>query len=222
MDAFKVVLDGLSLWQYYVIDVSQQRKDVRAALELADLEVWSGAAVTQCDIVSLANLVKQEGLIENLNAFSKRFCATVRPRTAASLAKVAFVDINDKDALTEAWIRIVDVLNVDLYEEASQDLKAALEGIQNRVAYTRLNPDGPQLGEISERSVSRNLTATAHPYVSTANLLWKRISHDFQGMKGPPNILMPLSHSQITDGSGMPTLWSTSPSLHPKLIFAER
>lgn len=151
MGAFKAVMEGLSLWQYYVIDVSKQKADVRAALDFDDFEVWSGKPVKHSDVVSLAKLVKQEGLIENLGAFSKRFCATINPRTAASLATAAFVDVQDKDALTEAWIRVVDVINVELYEEANHDLKAALEGIENRVRYTRLDSNGPKLGEISER-----------------------------------------------------------------------
>jgi glycogen debranching enzyme len=151
MDALKSVLEGLSLWQYYVLDVSLEREEVRRALDLEDFETFTERPVANMDVLSLANFLKHEGYIQGLGSLSNRFCVKVDPGLAASMIKAAFVEIWDKDALVEAWVRVVDVLNADLYEEANQDLSAAIDGIRNRAAYTRLDANGPKLGDISAR-----------------------------------------------------------------------
>ena len=79
-----------------------------------------------------------------------RFALKVNPEKAASLIKAAFTNIEDEDALLEAWIRVVDVLNVPLYREWEEDTRVALENIKNRLSYTRLADHGPKLGEITE------------------------------------------------------------------------
>ncbi|KAF6752983.1 glycogen debranching enzyme [Ephemerocybe angulata] len=58
----------------------------------------------------------------------------------------------DPNALAEAWGRVVDVLNVPLYEEWEDDTRTAIEHVKNRIKYTRLDQHGPKMGEISKSS----------------------------------------------------------------------
>ncbi|KAG8899597.1 hypothetical protein FRB99_006561, partial [Tulasnella sp. 403] len=51
--------------------------------------------------------------------------------------------------LSEAWGRVLDVLNVDLYKEWEEDSRVALDNIRNRLKYTRLDEHGPRLGKIT-------------------------------------------------------------------------
>jgi glycogen debranching enzyme len=77
---------------------------------------------------------------------------------AGGLVKAAFVNItNDFDALADAWGRVIDVLNVPLYAEWEEDTKIALESVNNRLKYTRLEEGGPKMGEISDKWVDTYL-----------------------------------------------------------------
>ena len=59
-------------------------------------------------------------------------------------------ELGDEEALADAWVRVVDVLNVPLYREWEEDTRVALENMKNRLDYTRLAGHGPKLGEITE------------------------------------------------------------------------
>jgi glycogen debranching enzyme len=74
----------------------------------------------------------------------------VDAHVAASLVTAAFVEVQDVDDLADAWIRVVDVINVPLYLEWEEDTKAAVGNLKNRVRYTRLDNHGPKLGKISK------------------------------------------------------------------------
>jgi len=52
------------------------------------------------------------------------------------------------------WGRIVDVLNVPLYQEWKEDTKIALGNIKSRLKYTRLDEHGPRSGEITREYVA--------------------------------------------------------------------
>ena len=55
------------------------------------------------------------------------------------------------DALADAWIKIVDVINVPLYEAWQDDTRAAIDNIRNRTRYMRLDEHGPKLGPITKQ-----------------------------------------------------------------------
>ena len=137
-----------NFWQYYVLDVTRERESVKAAL--ADAPAWDGPDVAGKNVVELANVIKDSGDLDESKKLHARFALKVNPEKAASLIKAAFTDIEDEDALLEAWIRVVDVLNVPLYREWEEDTRVALENIKNRLSYTRLADHGPKLGEITE------------------------------------------------------------------------
>lgn len=148
MTAFQDYVKTLNFWQYYVLDVKAERESVKAALSANKTHPWDGVA--HKTVVELAELLRASGHVASIGTHEKRFGTRVEGSVAAGLVKAAFVDIQDTEALADAWVRVVDVLNVPLYEEWEDDTKAAMDGIKNRMKYTRLDEHGPKLGPITK------------------------------------------------------------------------
>ncbi|KDQ61755.1 glycoside hydrolase family 13 protein [Jaapia argillacea MUCL 33604] len=150
--AFQKHLKTLDLWQYYVFDVKRERVSVLDVLSQKLVPAWDGPDVAGKTVVQLAELVKSSKSVSGLGSFAKRYAPEVDPSYSAGLVKAAFTHLTGVDALADAWVRVVDVLNVALYQEWEEDTKVALDGIKNRLKYTRLDEHGPRLGEITKDS----------------------------------------------------------------------
>ncbi|CAA7267401.1 unnamed protein product [Cyclocybe aegerita] len=180
MNAFEKVVRGLSLWQYYVLDTTREKDSVKAALASGKIEPWSGPTVKGKDVGSLADILREEKKINGLGKFASRSGVGVDGGVAAGFVQAAFSELQDKEALANAWIRVVDVLNVPLYREWEDDTNVALSNVGNRLKYTRLDAHGPKLGEISKTNPVVELyftrlfpTPNADPLVySLANNGW--------------------------------------------------
>ena len=156
MGALTSTFESLRLWEYYALNVEAEKTSVKSAIASPTTVIpeWAGEAVTGRSVVDLANIVRAGGKIHGVSKYASRFGVHVDPHYAASLVTAAFSELDgDPGALAEAWGRVVDVLNVDLYSEANDDKKAALEAIRNHVKYTRLDDHGPKLREVSARCV---------------------------------------------------------------------
>ena len=151
--AFQNFVKGLELWQYYVMDVSHQRAAVRDAIVSGKYRPWAGPDIKGKTAVELSKIIDSLGKIKKLNSFASRFCVTADPDIAAAMIMAAFVDLTDPDTLADEWVKVVDVINVPLYQQWEEDTKIALQNIKNRVKYTRLDEHGPMLGEITKTYV---------------------------------------------------------------------
>jgi len=151
MAAFEQMLKKLDLWQFYVLQPSRERESVFSALCSDEIALWSGPPIEGKSVVELAQIVQSEDKIVGINALASRFGVHVRGDVAAGIVKAAFVDLQDHTALADAWVRVVDVINVPLYQEWEDDTRVALEHISNRIRYTRLDAQGPKLGEITRK-----------------------------------------------------------------------
>ncbi|KAG8884358.1 hypothetical protein FRB98_002437 [Tulasnella sp. 332] len=151
MKALTEDVKNLKLWQYYVVDTEKSVSDVKTVLKASTpIDAWSDASsVSGMDVVQLANLLKSTGKVDNLSAFASRGCVAVKPKVAASLIKAAFAHESDPEKLGEAWRKVVDVINVDLYKEWEEDTNVALENVKSRLTYTRLDEHGPRMGPIT-------------------------------------------------------------------------
>lgn len=155
MNAYTEVVKDLKLWQYYVLDVQRERESVHSALKSNKVASWEGPSVEGKSVVELADILRSSGKIIGLGQLGSRFGVSVDSGVAAGLVQAAFRDVTDLEGLSDAWIRVVDVLNVALYQEWEEDTKAAHDGVKNRLTYTRLDAHGPKLGEISKKYVSQ-------------------------------------------------------------------
>lgn len=151
ISAFEQDLRGLDLWQYYVLEPSREKKSVAASLESGDITPWTGPDIRGKAVTELAEILRSEQKILGLGLLESRFGPRVEGSVSAGLVKAAFIDIQEIDALAEAWGRIIDIVNVPLYKEWEDDTRAALDNIRNRAQYTRLDAHGPKLGEISKQ-----------------------------------------------------------------------
>ncbi|KAG6335732.1 hypothetical protein ID866_3356 [Astraeus odoratus] len=153
MEALAEHVKAKQLWQFYVLDVEAEKDALTRAFSLNAVVPWTGEDVTRKTVVELAKIVRSSGLIQGEGTLASRFAAHVDGEVSAGLIKAAFVTLdNDVGALVQAWSRVVDVLNVPLYEECNEDTRIALDNIKNRLKYTRLDEHGPKLGEISKDS----------------------------------------------------------------------
>jgi len=143
-------IKALNLWQYYVLDVRREKAAVQERL-VSSPAAWTGEAVVGKSVVELADLVRSSGKLDGVSSLAGRYTVRVDPGYASSLVSAAFKDVTNVEGLAEAWGRVVDVLNVPLYEEAASDLNTALEQIKGRLTYTRLEVNGPKLGEITAK-----------------------------------------------------------------------
>lgn len=147
----KEAIDAAQLWQYYVIDAPTSVKAVQQAASSGKVEKWNGEALEGKSPEQLACIaLETPGFVENLRAYSSPFCTTVAPERAAGFILAAFPSATD--AAGEHWGKIVDVINVDLYKECNDDLKAAQYNIRGRLRFTRIEEGGPKLGEINKKN----------------------------------------------------------------------
>ena len=151
VEGFESYLKPRNMWQFYVLDVKAERAAVADALSKKDVVPWSGVDVANKTVVELANILRDSGKVEGLRKLEGRFKTHVPGPVAAGLVQAAFVNLSDNAALADAWIRIVDVLNVPQYEEWNEDTKIALDSIRNRMKYTRLEENGPKMGPITAK-----------------------------------------------------------------------
>lgn len=149
---FQEYLKELNLWQYYVLNVDAERASVKRALDEGKVAVWDGPPIAHKDVAELAEIMRSSGKVHGLRKLEKKFGTFVDGPVAVGFVKAAFVDLgDDSDALADAWVRVVDVVNVPLYQEWEEDTKVALDNVKNRLKYTRLDEHGPRLGPISEK-----------------------------------------------------------------------
>ncbi|KAJ7583415.1 glycoside hydrolase family 13 protein [Mycena floridula] len=162
MDALRVVIKDLQLWQYYVLDVTREKESVKAALTSGKVTPWTGSDVSNKTVVELAETLHSSDKIIGHGQLASRFGVRVEPSIAAGLVKAAFVHLSSPEELSEAWGRVVDVLNVPLYEEWDEDDQVALKSITSRLRYVRLEL---KTGKITKNSMLFAETLLASPLV---------------------------------------------------------
>lgn len=146
----EAAINNVNLWQYYVFDVQTSVKEVAAALDSGSAKAWSGEPVQGRSVDQLAQVVKSSpGMIDNYRAWSARFCTRVDSAVAAGFVQAAYPGDNATD-LAAKWGKVIDVLNVDLYNECNDDVKAATDGVVGRLRFTRLEEGGPKMGAITK------------------------------------------------------------------------
>jgi glycogen debranching enzyme len=141
--AIRETIDSLNLWQYFVLDVAAEKGRIGSATA----KPWKGEDVSGKSDEALAEIAKKSGAVTGYRSLAGRFATKGDAAVAAGLVKAA----RPNEDPAAVWGKIADIINVDLYQECSADLKAAQEGIVGRLKYTRLEPHGPRLGEISIR-----------------------------------------------------------------------
>lgn len=129
-----------------MIDVQSSVKAVSGCLSSAT--EWKGESLSGKSLEQLAQILQPS--IQNYQAYSERYCSQIDPKLGAGFIKTAF-PADDDTTLASKWGKILDILNVDLYRECEDDLKAAEEGVIGRLRFNRLEEHGPKMGAISAK-----------------------------------------------------------------------
>ncbi|KZT59916.1 glycoside hydrolase family 133 protein [Calocera cornea HHB12733] len=227
VNALRDDMRALNFWQYYVLDVNGEKSKVKAALAAGKVPQWTGDSLAGKTVLEISQYLTNHGKVENLHAFSSRFCTHVEPSYAASLVKAAFTELKTPEELSEAWGRVVDVLNVPLYAEWEEDTRVALDNVSNRVRYMRLDSDGPKLGEISARTplvetyftrLPKNAQTAKHDptSLSVANNGWIWGADPLQNFALPPSKVY-LRREVIVWGDCVKLRFGSGPNDNPWL-----
>ena len=115
------------------------------------VSTWTGPNLAGKQTGELADIFRAEKKISGEGQLALRRGVHAEGPAAAGFVQAAFPDVHDNDSLVNSWIKIVDVLNVPLYREWEDDIKAAISNVENRLKYTRLDLHGPRLGVISKQ-----------------------------------------------------------------------
>ncbi|KAI9892846.1 MAG: hypothetical protein M1814_001005 [Vezdaea aestivalis] len=160
------VLQKIKLWEYYAVDV---RRSAEAATsrwvnndvvipphgfgggQFGGLDGVKGWSEKQKALFLSENAMKDDGRL------SGRYARHTDPQIAAGLLTVLYgrYDPNsskdaDKTAVQNEMLKILEVLNVPLYDEFDADKAAILEQLRNRIKYMRLDDNGPKIGPVTK------------------------------------------------------------------------
>ena len=159
IDALGEHVKTKKLWQFYVLDVEAEKAALVNAFSSNTVIPWTGEDVSGKTEIQLAEIVRSSALMQGMGTFASRYVAHVDGRVSAGLISAAFGNLeHDIDALAQAWARVVDVLNVPLYEEWEDDTRAALNNIKGGLKYVHLEDHGPKVGKVSKEYVMHSPT----------------------------------------------------------------
>lgn len=153
MEAVKQhVLGPLKLWQYYAIDVEAAKEGFRSAVQKQKNGNGSqpGAQITEAVIKEAASKLRASA-VKNEMALSARFGTAVDATEAARILQSEY-GFTDAQQATDFFSKVVDEINASFYATYDDDVKAIVSNLEGRVKFTRIDPNGPQLGKISEQS----------------------------------------------------------------------
>jgi glycogen debranching enzyme len=154
------ILPSLRLWEFYVVDVAAAKKAFSEAWSAGathangDLQDTTREKLSSLSSKELATEFAKRCLPADWNKLGARFHATIDTTAAVKFVEVLTGETpgeHSVDAATSALGRLLDSVNLSMYEMYDDDVKAILANTEQRVRYTRLEAHGPRLGEISAR-----------------------------------------------------------------------
>lgn len=151
MDGIKThVLEALKLWEFYVVDIEETLSQLQKYTETADsslVDIPEGL-ISGKEIRKLALWVKDNAVEPNFGKLGTRSSNKVNvPKFKALLRKLA-----DSDSTQEQeWAtKVLNELNLPLYQEYDDDSSAIMNQLYNRIKYLRIDGHGPKQGKITK------------------------------------------------------------------------
>lgn len=156
----EIVIDGIRLWEFYAIDVKANAKSVldswtagkvdRAATELPGIKQFQTLSLKE-----QARVIRENG-IPNLNQVRGKFGRAVDASFGAAVLTQLHGNYNESSsnlAQAEASMsKLLDEVNLPLYEEYDADLAEIMDQLFNRIKYLRIDDHGPKLGPVNKNS----------------------------------------------------------------------
>jgi len=167
MDGVKSkVINPLSLWQYYVVDVERDTNAIMQAWIAGQARFPDGSfsqaglrgldAVKDWPLKQKADWLVDHALVGG-DRMGERFRRRIDPANGAALLCALFGRYDsrtsstpDERAAQGACTAILNELNLPFYREYDGDCKEIMEQLFNRIKYVRMDPNGPKLGEVND------------------------------------------------------------------------
>jgi glycogen debranching enzyme len=182
-------IDKHKFWEYYVIDVERDTRDVLKAWREGGVEfpnddmVFGESGLSNRDAIRAWPLKRKADFIithslTGLDRLGERCRRRVIPAKFAAFMSVLagrrgsgeYTAEDDSEA--EAVCKeLLDEINLQYYREYDEDIATAVEQIRNRIKYVRLDDHGPKLGPINKANpliesyftrLPRNATTQKH------------------------------------------------------------
>lgn len=153
----KQVVDGIRLWEFYAINVKTDKKKI---LDAWIREKTDPKSIQQTDLSKFGELtLKEQGQLirEHGIPVSKqvhgRFGRSVDATFGAAVLTVLHGDYKQDTSEVEASLsKLLDAVNLPLYEEYDTDVADIMDQLFNRIKYLRIDDHGPKMGPVSKDS----------------------------------------------------------------------
>jgi glycogen debranching enzyme len=153
LDGIKIhVLGQLKLWQFYILNVNEHLYKLE--------DVWGNIDnfYEKIDIPNniisnlplLAQFFTENCKTKDFHILGHRFENKLDINKFANLlANLYGINSDFKSIIKENASKILDEINLPLYHEYDSDNDVICDQLFNRIKYLRLDPNGPQLGEVT-------------------------------------------------------------------------
>ncbi|KAJ3353015.1 hypothetical protein HDU83_007389 [Entophlyctis luteolus] len=204
------ILPGIRLWEFYVIDVNLALEEFKSLWNFA--ETFTGAGLNGASVKELAETLRKRGMPQVWH-FSKRFSRKVDAAVAVSLIKQIADAGKSIEEASEIYVKVLNELNEEYYKEFDDDRETIINNIWNRARYLRLDPQGPNLGLISEHVPFVDTYFTRLPLTVATHKLHpdaRCLANNGWIWNGDPlqNFAGPTSKSYLRREEDSPWLWN--------------
>lgn len=170
------IIPTVRLWEYYVVNVDG---DAHAAVDAwASGDGFKGSGLSGLDgfkhwsTKQMAGFLRQHGFF-GASELGSRFHRKIDAQVGAALLTNLYGHYGSVEESPDQVIpiqtmkKILDEINVSLYEEFNSDVAVILQQISDRIKYLRLDEHGPKLGEINSKNPLIESYFTRLPFNST-------------------------------------------------------
>ncbi|KAL4741058.1 glycogen debranching enzyme [Aspergillus similis] len=146
------VIEGLCLWEFYVLDVKSNARKVIddgrwAQLDLGTYEKWS--------LEDQASLIRQKG-VPTAGQILGRYGRELDTQLGVAIATALFGSFDstssDLAAVENTLRKLLDIVNVPFYKEYNSDVSEIMSQLFNRIKYLRIDDHGPKLGPVTDQN----------------------------------------------------------------------
>ncbi|KAG8525296.1 uncharacterized protein KY384_008940 [Bacidia gigantensis] len=157
------VIKPLELWQFYVVDIASNCKDIMASWTIGKTklpkESFSVSGVGGLEYVKAWSLKERADFLLK-NGFSgsqglgPRYYRKADDQVAAALLTALYGRFSTRDAMAanKCIVNVLNEINARFYAQYDDDVAVMAQQIFDRVRYLRLDDDGPKWGPITRSS----------------------------------------------------------------------
>lgn len=152
MDGIKIhVLGAIKLWEFYVVDIDVTVDQIKHKWnEKYEQTIEVPKDIAKGNFVEIAKFVRDNATEAQFAELGERCSNRIDTCKFIALLKNLYGDTLDEDTFEKAR-KIMDEVNLPLYEEYDDDVSEILEQLFNRIKYLRIDGNGPMQGPITDK-----------------------------------------------------------------------